>query len=164
MKKKIAITTIIIIVIALLITALVLLTKNNGKESINKIKSISINNLKIDDKSPKKTKNTIIDNANYPYEYNQVVFNTDNEDKIISLGFFTTTSGDKTYGIKESSIKYKNNVLNKVEDFNNILGEGKEELDPETSKQKYIRYTEDNYDLILTVTEEAILNVEIIKK
>ena len=70
----------------------------------------------------------------------------------------------KSYGINEAKVKYKNKRLTTIKDFNSVLGNGKEEFSEISSSYKYIKYNEDNCELILTILNEKIININISKK
>ena len=138
------------------------LEKIKNVKSSNRIGMISINNLRIGDKASENMKNLVMDSKN-PYEFNKVHFSVDDNDLISQIVFYTTSSSDGTYGIKEAQVEFGQNKLIMVEDFNKYLGIGKEEISEKNPSYKYVKYNEGNYELILTIRENNIINIEIRK-
>jgi len=77
---------------------------------------------------------------------------------------YSFRSGKQFYGINDAKVKYKDKRLTKVEDFNSVLGKGEEKVDARSPSYKYIKYNEDNYELTLTLYNENIINIKILKK
>lgn len=159
-NKKYIIFLIILLVVAVLGIIIIFNNRNNLQ---NKISMISINNVRINQKAKEKMKNLVMD-ADFLYEYNNVGFSVDDDGYINKIVFYTSESKGRSYGINEAKVKYKNKRLTTVEDFNSVLGDGKEEFSENSSSYKYIKYNEDNYELILTIFNEKIINISILKK
>ena len=106
----------------------------------------------------------IVLDADHLYEYNYVGFDINNDGYIKKVVFYSFRSGKQFYGINDAKVKYKDKRLTKVEDFNSVLGKGEEKVDDKYPSYKYIKYNEDNYELTLTLYNENIINIEILKK
>jgi len=153
MNKKTIIISLLLVLIFIITLVLILLPK----EKENKIANISINGIKINDKATKKMKNLVMD-ASFQYEYNNVGFSVDKEDKITEIIFHRTQSGDEIYSIKEADVLYKKEKLTTKDDFDKYLGRG------ETTKDDYftyITYKEDNLKLRLSIKDGELYNIEI---
>ena len=163
MKNKKLLLICLSIVLIIVAVGIIIIQNNNNDNSQEKISKISINDIKMNTKATKEMMNLVMD-ADFPYEYNHVGFNVDENDYINRIEFYTSTSGDETYGINEVNVQYENKSLKTVEDFNNLLGTGKEEVLNDNPSYKHIKYTEKNYELVLTIHDDIIINIVIKKR
>ena len=161
MKNKVYIIFLIVFLIVVGL-GIIILFNNKNKEQ-NKISMISINNIRINQKATKKMKKIVLD-ADHLYEYNYVGFDINNDGYIKKVVFYSFESGEQFYGINDAKVKYKDKRLTTVEDFNSVLGKGEEKVDDKSPSYKYINYNEDNYELTLTLYNENIINIKILKK
>ena len=161
MKNKVYIIFLIVFLIVVGL-GIIILFNNKNKEQ-NKISMISINNIRINQKATKKMQKKVLD-ADYLYEYNYVGFDINKDDYIKKVVFYSFKSGEQFYGINDAKVKYKDKRLRTVEDFNSVLGKGEEKVDDKSPSYKYIKYNEDNYELTLTLYNENIINIKILKK
>ena len=161
MKNKVYIIFLIVFLIVVGL-GIIILFNNKNKEQ-NKISMISINNIRINQKATKKMKKIVLD-ADHLYEYNYVGFDVNKDGYIKKIVFYSFKSGEQFYGINDAKVKYKDKRLTTVEDFNSVLGKGEEKVDDKSPSYKYINYNEDNYELTLTLYNENIINIKILKK
>ena len=161
MKNKVYIIFLIVFLIVVGL-GIIILFNNKNKEQ-NKISMISINNIRINQKATKKMQKKVLD-ADHLYEYNYVGFDINKDGYIKKVVFYSFKSGEQFYGINDAKVKYKDKRLRTVEDFNSVLGKGEEKVDDRSPSYKYIKYNEDNYELTLTLYNENIINIKILKK
>ena len=103
-------------------------------------------------------KNIVLDGP-YSYQYENICIDTDINDNIDYLGFFTSSDaqGNKIKSIEDINIEYNNNKLETIADFKENLGNGTESN--ESSNKYYIRYYDNNLELSLFIINDEIYNV-----
>lgn len=124
------------------------------------INKISINGMRIGDLVTEDMKNLVLD-FSLPYKYDHVFFAIDSDNKIKELAFYSKSSSDGTsYGIEDVQIEYEGNKLTTIDDFNNLFGQGQEEIFD--NNYRTIEYN--NSELILTIVNDIVVNVRIRKE
>lgn len=131
--------------------------ENNIAEN-KSLNELSFNGIKISDKIEEKMKNIVLDGP-YSYQYENICIDTDINDNIDYLGFFTSSDaqGNKIKSIEDINIEYNNNKLETIADFKENLGNGTESN--ESSNKYYIRYYDNNLELSLFIINDEIYNV-----
>lgn len=159
MNNKITkiVAAIVVLIMALAFIFLVI-PKKDKEESTNKISNISINGIKLGDTATKKMKQ-LVEDASFTYEYKNVGFSVDKNDKITLLYFLRYENTDEVYDITKAKVYYKKTRLTTVKDFDKILGEGK--ITEKENGYKTKVYTEDNVSLELFIKDDNIINIKI---
>lgn len=135
----------------------------NQKESkTNEIKDISFNGMKLGDKATEKTLEGLVMDAPFKYEFNNVGFNVDSEQKIdyLRVTTYKDSDGNVTQGMDDIEIKHKNTRLKTVDDFKKLFGEG------ETSKDNQsILYEDKENEIVLYIhlNDDKITSIELEK-
>ena len=159
MNNKITkIVAAIVVLIMALVFIFLVIPKKDKEESTNKISNISINGIKLGDTANKKMKQ-LVEDASFTYEYNNVGFDVDKNDKITLLYFLRYENTDEVYDITKAKVYYNKTRLTTVKDFDKILGEGK--ITKENNGYKTKVYTEDNLSLELFIKDDNIINIKI---
>lgn len=166
MKNKIVIGVICVAISITIIIVSISAKKGNidkgNTVNINeetKLNKISFNGIKIGDKIDKKMKNLVMD-ASFKYEYKNICIDTDKNEEINYLAFFTCTDakGNKTHSIEEINIEYNNSKLKTISDFKKVLG-SEEELEKDDDNKYYIKYYDNDLKLSLLIINDEIYNI-----
>lgn len=177
-KRKIIITAILVIILGLIgIFCYLAANKNvNDLDTENDIfeeqeneitensnlSRISFNKMKIGDKADSKMLDGLVMDANYRYEYKDICFDVDGNDKINFLGFYTKSGiSEVIVGIKDANIQYKGQSLITREDFENCFGEGEVSYSEDDPEWVYITYNENGLELRLQIYKDELINVEL---
>ncbi len=159
MKNKIVITVVCVLIIILGIVIFYFFNKddNNNENNITTnvaLTDISFNGLRVSNKIDEKMKDLVLDAEDYKYEYNNICIDTDKNDNIIYLGFFTS---DIT--IRDVNIEYDGSKLVTVSDFRDKFGNGLLEKSEYNSEDYYIKYYDDDLELSLFIRDNEVYNV-----
>ena len=169
MKKTYIALIIILLVIALggvsFFTYNFIKNKNETEDDIIDIrnsnihlKDISINNFKIGDKFEPNKDYLVFDDNEFTYHYKNTFISIDNEEKIRSLGFRTTTTtdGKVKMGYKDIEVKYKDKKLENENDFKEIFNDG---IKSQKDENEYkLVFTDDKLELKLIIRKKEIYN------
>lgn len=135
---------------------------NFNPNSDDGLKGLSFNGISLGDEvNSNMKKYLIMDNFNYSHEYNNILFSYDSEDKIYSLGFYSSwdSSGDIVLGIDDIIIKYKNNVIRDLSDFEKFFGKGKSSYI--NNVYTGVSFYEDDVELYLQYKDDILINMEL---
>lgn len=176
MKKKIAITMAVIILLALVGAVCFLIVNKNNGDSENDVftksedeigqngtlSDISFNKMKIGDKATKKMLDGLVLDWDQRYQYQNIYFDVDSNNKITCLAFYTITrtEGDGI-GMEDANIKCQGKSLITIEDFQDCFGEGEVSCLEEDPDWVFITYTENGLKLTLEIHEDVLKNVEL---
>lgn len=162
MKNKIVITVVCVLIVILGIAIFYFLNRNNNDINSDEnnvtedvsLTDITFNGLRIGDKIDEQMKNLVLDALYYKYEYNNICIDTDDNDNIFYLGFFTS---DITVG--DVNIEYDGSKLETISDFKDKFGNGLLEKSEFNSEDYYIKYYDDDLELSLFVRDNEVYNV-----
>lgn len=149
-------------IVGIVVMSLLMVGCNQKESKTNEIKDISFNGMKLGDKATEKTLEGLVMDAPFKYEFNNVGFNVDSEQKIdyLRVTTYKDSDGNVTQGMDDIEIKHKNTRLKTVDDFKKLFGEG------ETSKDNQsILYEDKENEIVLYIhlNDDKITSIELEK-